>query len=232
MAAEGLTSRLNQVYGGRLCQATRVPHGKPCQNVARLYNARAFPFDKPERGDSSLMFWDNKHRSSQNKIRSTRDKYRSTRASHAVLFFTLTLLLMVCGPGARAQAPAPAQDITSKLNGFDSYMEQTLKDWNTPGIGVGIVVNDKLVFAKDYGYRDYEKKLPFTPTTLCQIASHSKLFTAVSAGMLVGEGKLNWDKPGRQSVTTIQLFNHQLQNNATPPHILSPRTGPALPQFN
>ncbi len=72
-------------------------------------------------------------------------------------------MLMVCGPGARAQAQA--QDITSKLSGFDSYMEQVLKDWNTPGIGVGIVVNDKLVFAKGYGYRDYEKKLPFTPTT-------------------------------------------------------------------
>src|SRR5260370_37182852 len=225
MAAEGLTSRLNQVYGARLCQAPRVPHGKPCQNVARLYNARAFPFDKPERGDSSLMFCDNKHRSSQNKIRSTRDKYRSTRASHAVLFFTLTPLLMVCGPGARAQAPAPAQDITSKLNGFDSYMEQTLKDWNTPGIGVGIVVNDKLVFAKGYGYRVYDKKLPFTPTTLCQIASNSKLFTAVSAGMLVGEGKLNWDKPVRESAPTIQFYDDQLNDNVTVAGMRSPRTG-------
>ena len=52
-----------------------------------------------------------------------------------------------------------------KLGDFDSYMAQILKDWNTPGIGVGIVVNDKLVFAKGYGYGDYEKKLPFTPTT-------------------------------------------------------------------
>ena len=51
------------------------------------------------------------------------------------------------GPAALAQEA----DVTSKLQGFDSYMEQTLKDWNTPGIGVGIVVNDKLVFAKGYG---------------------------------------------------------------------------------
>jgi CubicO group peptidase (beta-lactamase class C family) len=45
-------------------------------------------------------------------------------------------------------------------------MEKTLKDWNAPGIGVGIVVGDKLVFAKGYGYRDYEKKLPITAQTL------------------------------------------------------------------
>src|SRR6195256_1111101 len=164
-----------------------------------------------QRGDSGLMFFDNKR--------------RSNRVTHAVLFFTLTLLLMVFWPGARAQAP----DVTSKLSGFDSYMEQVLKDWNTPGIGVGIVVNDKLVFAKGYGYRDYEKKLPFTPTTLFQIASNSKLFTAVSAGMLVEEGKLTWDKPVRESVPTIQFFNDQLNNNVTLRDMLAHRTGVTRP---
>ena len=149
------------------------------------------------------------------------NKQRASRVTHAVLFFTLALLLMISGSVVRAQAP----DVTSKLSGFDSYVEQVLKDWNTPGIGVGIVVNDKLVFAKGYGYRDYEKKLPFTPTTLFQIASNSKLFTAVSAGMLVEEGKLTWDKPVRESVPTIQFFNDQLNNNVTLRDMLSHRTG-------
>jgi CubicO group peptidase (beta-lactamase class C family) len=148
-------------------------------------------------------------------------RIRSTRVACVLFLFTLTLLLLASGPGARAQAP----DITSKLTGFDSYMEQVLKDWNTPGVGVGIVVNDKLVFAKGYGYRDYEKKLPFTPTTLCQIASNSKLFTAISAGMLVEEGKLTWDKPVRESVPTIQFYNDQLNNNVTLRDMLSHRTG-------
>src|SRR5713101_657801 len=149
------------------------------------------------------------------------NKRHATRITQAVLFFMLTLLLTVAGPAARAQTP----DITSKLNGFDSYMEQVLKDWNTPGIGVGIVVNDKLVFAKGYGYRDYEKKLPFTPATLQQIASNSKLFTAVSAGMLVEEGKLTWDRPVRESVPSIQFYNDQLNNNVTLRDMLSHRTG-------
>src|SRR5246127_2940401 len=139
----------------------------------------------------------------------------------ALVISALVLVLMLFGLAAQAQDT----DVTSKLQGFDSYMEQTLKDWNTPGIGVGIVVNDKLVFAKGYGYRDYEKKLPFTPTTLCQIASNSKLFTAVSAGMLVEQGKLTWDKPVRESVPTIQFYNDQLNNNVTLRDMLSHRTG-------
>jgi CubicO group peptidase (beta-lactamase class C family) len=149
------------------------------------------------------------------------NKQRSTRVTFATCFCFLTFCLMVSGPVAHAQAP----DVTSKLSGFDAYMEQTLKDWNTPGIGVGIVVNDKLVFAKGYGYRDYEKKLPFTPMTLCQIASNSKLFTAVAAGMLVEEGKLTWDKPVRESVPAIQFYNDELNNNVTLRDMLSHRTG-------
>jgi len=65
-------------------------------------------------------------------------------------------------------------DVSKRLEGFDEYMAKVLKDWNGPGIGVGIVVGDKLVFAKGYGYRDYEKKLPFTPGTVCPIASNTK----------------------------------------------------------
>jgi CubicO group peptidase (beta-lactamase class C family) len=149
------------------------------------------------------------------------NKRHSARAAGAAPLLTLALVLLIFASPARTQEP----EITSKLEGFDSYMEQVLKDWNTPGIGVGIVVNDRLVFAKGYGYRDYEKKLPFTRTTLCQIASNSKLFTAVAAGMLVEEGKLTWDQPVRESVPTIQFFNDALNNNVTLRDMLSHRTG-------
>ena len=148
-------------------------------------------------------------------------KLRSAQIIRSVVFVALIICLAISAPFADTQTA----DVTAKLGDFDAYMNQILKDWNTPGIGVGIVVNDKLVFAKGYGFRDYEKKLPFTPTTLCPIASNSKLFTAISAGMLVEEGKLTWDKPVRESVPTIQFFNDQLNNNVTLRDMLSHRTG-------
>ena len=89
----------------------------------------------------------------------------------------------------------------------------------------GIVAGDKLVFVKGYGYRDYGKKLPFTGTTLVQIASNTKLFTAVAAGMLVDEGKLTWDKPVRESVPAIRFYNDQLNNTVTLRDMLAHRTG-------
>lgn len=144
------------------------------------------------------------------------------RASIFVLCL-LSLALLMTAPGLTAQAPN--KDVLKKLGDFDVYMAKILKDWNAPGVGVGIVVGDKLVFAKGYGYRDYGKKLPYTPTTLHQIASNTKLFTAVAAGFLVDEGKLTWDKPVRESVPTISFYNDQLNNTVTLRDMLAHRTG-------
>src|SRR5882724_3931030 len=145
------------------------------------------------------------------------------RARHRTIlpFLLLTLLTLVLAPDLRADE----KEVAFKLQGFDAYMEKVLKDWNAPGIGVGVVAGDKLVFAKGYGYRDYGKKLPFTPETLVQIASNSKLFTAVSAGILVDEGKLAWDKPIRDTVPAIRFFSDALNTTITLRDMLSHRTG-------
>src|SRR5262249_48268222 len=134
-------------------------------------------------------------------------------ANHAMtrtsirLALLLTLALVSAAPWIRAEQQT---SIDTRLDGFEAYMTQVLKDWNVPGIGVGIVIKDKLVFAKGYGYRDYGKKLPFTPTMTQPIASNTKLFTAVAAGLLVEEGKLDWDKPVREFVPSIKFYNDDL----------------------
>ncbi len=141
----------------------------------------------------------------------------SIRRSRAALLLAAGL---VAAP-VRAQQPS----VEARLQGFDGYMAQILKDWNVPGIGVGVVVKDKLVFAKGYGYRDYGKKIPYTATTTQPIASNTKLFTAVAAGLLVEEGKLDWDKPIRQYVPSIQFYNDELNRTVTIRDMLSHRSG-------
>src|ERR1700693_783801 len=91
--------------------------------------------------------------------------------ARAVLLALLALALVRALPGQ-----TPNGDTAAKLRHSDGWLARTLKEWNVPGIGVAAVVGDRLVFAKGYGYRDYGQKLPFTPNTLYQIASNSKLF--------------------------------------------------------
>src|SRR5687767_9591066 len=135
---------------------------------------------------------------------------------------TAALLLFMYAPQSLgAQQPS----VETRLQGFDSYMAKILKDWNVPGIGVGIVVKDRLVFAKGYGYRDYGRKIPFTPTTTMPIASNTKLFTSVAAGLLVDAGKLDWDKPIRRYVPSIEFYNDDLNRTVTIRDMLAHRTG-------
>src|SRR5262249_61100938 len=110
------------------------------------------------------------------------------------------------GPAAGFGRGTPGA-VGPRLEGFDSYMAQVLRDWNVPGIGVGIVVKDKLVFAKGYGYRDYGKKLPFTPATTQPIASNTKLFTAVAAGAGGPEGAVGRGKTAPRIVPRTKSYN-------------------------
>ena len=73
------------------------------------------------------------------------------------------LVLAAAGTLTARLLAQPQIDVDARLKGFDDYMAQVMKDWNAPGIGVGIVVKDKLVFAKGYGFRDYGNKAPVHP---------------------------------------------------------------------
>ena len=64
-------------------------------------------------------------------------------------------------------------------------------DGNVPGGAVGVVSNDKLVFAKGYGMADLGKKTANSPATVYDLASVSKQFAALAALAQVQKGKLD-----------------------------------------
>jgi CubicO group peptidase (beta-lactamase class C family) len=142
-----------------------------------------------------------------------------------VLLLTAAGPALPAAPSKRAAKAVREPSVEARLAGFDEEMAKIVKDWNVPGIGVGIVVKDKLVFAKGYGYRDYGKKLPFTAQTTAPIASNTKLFTATACGLLIEDGKLAWDEPVRKYVPSIEFFNDDLNREVSIRDMLSHRTG-------
>ena len=148
---------------------------------------------------------------------------RSVLSAPAMIVRTIVLMFVLAWAAPLLAADDPA--LETKLKEFDAYMTQVVKDWNVPGLGVGIVVKDQVIFAKGYGNLDYGKKLPFTPKTVVPIASNTKLFTSVAAGLLVEEGKLDWDRPVRQFVPGIRFYDDDLTATVTIRDMLSHRTG-------
>ena len=113
---------------------------------------------------------------------------------------------------------------------IDRYIDSLMRDWNIPGLALGVVYNDQLIYSKGYGYRNLEQKLPVQTTTVFPIASNTKLFTATVAAMLEEEGKLSLDKPVRTFMPTLAFNTDELNARVTLRDMLSHRTG--LPTYD
>ncbi|MGC9374181.1 MAG: serine hydrolase domain-containing protein [Bacteroidales bacterium] len=74
---------------------------------------------------------------------------------------------------------------------FDQQIEDFLQKWNIIGASVAVVKEERLIYAKGFGYADKENKIKVEPKHLFRIASVSKLITAVAVMKLVEEEKLS-----------------------------------------
>ena len=122
--------------------------------------------------------------------------------------------------------PAPAAASTAfKLEGLDDVAAQAMKEWKVPGVALAVVQDGKVIYAKGYGYRDLESKLPVTTATLFPIGSITKSFTALTFGILKNEGKVDWDQPVRTYLPEFQMYDPVSSEQATPRDLFSHRTG-------
>jgi CubicO group peptidase (beta-lactamase class C family) len=114
---------------------------------------------------------------------------------------------------------------TEGFRGLDGLMHRLLKDWKAPGAAVAVVKNGRTVFAAGYGLRDIRRHLPATASTKFPIASCTKAFAAASAGILVDEKKLDWDKPVRGWLPGFRLADSYATEHTTLRDLLCHRTG-------
>ena len=85
-----------------------------------------------------------------------------------------------------------AQDLEAFLDGI--VLLQLERD-DIAGATIAVVKDGKLLFAKGYGYADYEKKKPVSAEeTLFRPGSTSKLLTWTAVMQLVEQGKLDLDR--------------------------------------
>ncbi|HJQ23479.1 MAG TPA: serine hydrolase domain-containing protein [Blastocatellia bacterium] len=97
---------------------------------------------------------------------------------------------------APANVPPGVHELTAQdLEAFlDGLMPLQLAGDDIAGATIAVVKDGKLLFAKGYGYADYEKKKPVAADeTLFRPGSVSKLFTWTAVMQLVEQGKLDLD---------------------------------------
>lgn len=133
-----------------------------------------------------------------------------------ILFATVVLLT----------AGLTGQEISkADLIKLDKYYTQIVEDWDIPGVSIGIVKDGQMVFSGNYGVLEEGKEGGPDKNTLYAIASNSKAFTSAIIGMLVQEGKLDWNDQVRKYLPYFELYDPWVSNEVTVRDLLCHRVG-------
>ena len=84
---------------------------------------------------------------------------------------------------------------------LDRLAADVMADWKVPGAAIAVVLDGKVARAKAYGQRNVEAELPVTAATQFVIGSITKSFTTTGVALLHNEGRVDWSKPVRDTIT-------------------------------
>ena len=100
----------------------------------------------------------------------------------------------VCAAQDARAAPASAAD-AERLAQLERLIEGLRQELKIPSLSAAVVRDQKVVWAKGFGYADPEKKTPATEHTPYHLASLTKTFASTVVMRLVQEGKVSLDDP-------------------------------------
>jgi len=125
---------------------------------------------------------------------------------------------------SQAHAQTPAKE-DPRFAGLDKEFNAILQTWHVAGFAVAVVEKDKVIYAKGFGYRDYENKVPVSPNTLFAVGSNTKAFTAGLMGILREQGKLDFEQPVRTFLPELVFATNDLNEQVTLRDMMTHRTG-------
>jgi len=133
------------------------------------------------------------------------------------------------------QRPLEHPEVRSAIDLLEAWIEGQRVARELPGVSMGIVHDQTLIWACGFGWADVERREPATADTLYRIGSITKLFTATALLILRDEGKLHLDDPLTAHLPWFQMRAAADAGTITIRHLLThtsglPREG-AFPYF-
>lgn len=124
-----------------------------------------------------------------------------------------------------AQAPAAADQYASGLAAIEAKVEERRKELGIPGMSLAIVKDDKVIYSKGLGFKDFENKVAATADTQFAIGSSTKAFTALSVLMTADEGKLSLDASPKTILPYFKMADAETDKNMTIRDLLTHSSG-------
>ncbi|NCU32346.1 MAG: class A beta-lactamase-related serine hydrolase, partial [Candidatus Moranbacteria bacterium] len=100
-----------------------------------------------------------------------------------------------------------------KLNVFRDYILEMKENWKVPGMAVGIVDSDEVIFMETFGTLSNKGITDVNEHTTFQIGSTSKAFTATLMAILAETGEISWNDRVRDHYPTFQMADPWVSDN-------------------
>ena len=144
--------------------------------------------------------------------------------------YSLSTLPLVAGMAAVLFAPhvVRAQKTADVPPGLDRYIDSVMRAFSVPGMALAIVKDGRVVLTRGYGVKRLGQPGAVGPRTNFGIASNTKLFTATALGILVEEGKLEWDAPVVRYLPSFAMYDPWVTREITVRDLLVHRSGLGL----
>lgn len=113
---------------------------------------------------------------------------------------------------------------------LEAFVRRAMRELDVPGVGLAVVKDGRVVAARGFGVRRLGTDGAVDGATRFGIASLTKAFTAVAVGLLVDEGKLEWDAPIVRYLPWFQAWDPSVTRELTIRDLLAHRTGLGLGQ--
>ena len=123
---------------------------------------------------------------------------------------------------AKAHKPV---DVDCAVKLFKPILEHAIQVSGVPGVAVGVVFKDKVVWSATYGVRKVGEPAPIDEHSLFQLASVSKPIGATVIARMVGEGRLQWDDPVVKYLPNFALSDDWVTHHVTLADLYSHRSG-------
>ena len=116
--------------------------------------------------------------------------------------------LVVCAAGISDAQPAQVtldQPQKTEIDRVFAHFDST-----TPGAALAIVVNGGIIYKQGYGMSNLEYDIPITPSSIFQVGSIAKQFTAMCFILLVQQGKVSIDDDIRKYIPEVPDFGETI----------------------
>ena len=118
-------------------------------------------------------------------------------------------------------------EVEGAIRLWEAWIDTQAAYAEQPGLSVGVVYDQDLIWGRGFGFSDLERHTPATPQTIYRIASITKLFTSTAMMQLRDQGRLQLDDPVTNYVSWFSV--RTTDNDDAPPitirHLLTHTSG-------